>query len=146
MIRSGKSKDPDHVTLDALMASTHVFYMTGSRWLGTADRDSDYDFFATSSPELITWLVMLEFQEIDFSQSPYGLDPAIQRVFRKGRIDIQLVESAELRSEMQECLKESGLAMIPNNSRSYSKPDQKSIKALIWRAAWQLVEIGKKFQ
>ena len=128
--------------LDSLNFSQFTFYLTGSRWLECHRTNSDYDFFATNSQEIQSFLKLLDFEELDFDKTSYGLDPGVLKVFRKENVDVQLVESAELRSQMQETMRDEGLAHLVNNL-AVSSGDKKRGKAIIWRSAWKLVELGR---
>lgn len=43
---------------DALNAATFQFYLAGSRWMGGAKPDSDWDFLVQDSTDVRVWLVL----------------------------------------------------------------------------------------
>lgn len=137
MIKYGRKRTETEVTLEAIWASEYTFYQTGSRFLGTAKGRSDHDFFALECDEILTLLKLLEFVELKPNQTKYGLDPGVKSVWRKAKVDIQLVEDPELRSKMQNVIKDSGLGKLFIDS---SMP-KKKVDCIVWRAAWQLAKL-----
>ena len=73
-------------------------YLTGSHFFGTASAVSDIDFFTQNSLVARTALTCAKFK-IHLAV-PYN-DRMVTVVYRKGKIDIQLVVSAEIKSMAQ---------------------------------------------
>ncbi|MEK0326842.1 MAG: hypothetical protein QQN63_14185, partial [Nitrosopumilus sp.] len=101
MIRWGQ-RSVEGIAIEAMNASQFTFYSTGSRFLGTAKKNSDRDFFSLNSPSVITFLNFMEFEKVEPAKNPkYMLDPSISSVWKRGKVDVMLVDDPELRDKMQ---------------------------------------------
>jgi len=116
------------------------FYSTGSRYFGTNSADSDYDFFTTYNTKILSDLITNGFQEIDSMYGKFGngTDPHLLRIFRKGKVDIQLVKDENIKQKVQEVLSKTGLLF--KLSRGQSKTAGKRTAVLIWTSMFQLVD------
>ncbi len=140
MIRWGQ-RSVEGIAIEAMNASQFTFYSTGSRFLGTAKKNSDRDFFSLNCPDVITFLNFMEFEKVEPSTNPsYSRDPSISSVWKRGKVDIMLVNEPELREKMQLILKESKLAYLYKDCSL----DKKMVDSIVWRAAWQLIKAGKE--
>lgn len=99
--------------LKYLTNSPYLFYLTGSRYWGTNDSYSDWDFFVQDSEEVKQYLQNCEFYKIDHEYTDkntihvYGDDPTIDNC----NINIQLVADAQVKNIAQKIIK----ALHPDN-------------------------------
>lgn len=155
MILWGRKRADTAIAIECLAASEFTFNLTGSRYLETSKRESDYDFFAQDSPEVRTFLNLMEFVELkpannhvctsgdgscSKAHDPYALDPSVSSVWRRDKVDVQLVEDRELRVKMQKIIKDSKLGYLYKDCRL----SKKKVDSIVWRAAWQLIKAGKE--
>ena len=86
-----------------LMTSPYEFYLTGSRFFGTAKPNSDWDFFVQqeNSEALESFLKKLGFVQALFTSYK---DMLVDKVYRnmQEKIDIQIVKSAKTKLAVQE--------------------------------------------
>lgn len=94
--------------VDFMTNTSHVFYLTGSRFFGTAKSESDWDFFAPYTQGICNALKKLGFFELTHSSSSYN-DQDTRAVFRYVScdisIDVQLVNDAPRKQRIQEIIK-----------------------------------------
>lgn len=81
-----------------------TFYLTGSRYFGNAQPQSDWDFFCQYSSEVTDWLRENGFQE--HYTDPGYKDSELVCLMRNNavKMDIQLVKDAELKWKVQQLL------------------------------------------
>lgn len=103
----------EHQTLTALSLLVDTkeirFYLTGSRFFGWAKPNSDWDFFTQHSYDANRLLMDNGFRNLtaDLESADgivYPEDPNIVSVWERGRVQVQLVENAELKAKAQELL------------------------------------------
>jgi hypothetical protein len=153
MILWGKKRVDTSIAIECLDASKFQFNLTGSRFLECEQKESDYDFFTQDSPEVRAFLNLMEFQELappknhtctigdgGCMEAHYHLDPSVSSVWRRAKVDIQLVEDPELRLKMQNIIKGSKLGYLFKDCRLAKK----QVDSIVWRAAWQLIKAGKE--
>ena len=146
MILWGRKRADTAIAIECLAASKFQFNLTGSRYLECSQKGSDYDFFAQDSPEVRTFLNLMEFVELKppvptkGADPMYALDPSVSSVWRRDKVDVQLVIDPDLRSKMQKILKESKLGYLFKDCRL----PKKKVDSIVWRAAWQLIKAGKE--
>ena len=94
--------------VDFMTNTGHPFYLTGSRFFGTAKPGSDWDFFAPYTQGICNALRTLGFVELTHSSSSYN-DQDTRAVFRyvspEISIDVQLVNDADRKQRIQEIIK-----------------------------------------
>ena len=81
--------------------SSYMFYLTGSRFFGTANNNSDWDFFVQDSPMLRVFLVKNGFKLDIHTGYDSCLDAA---VYQYKDIHIQCVTDVELKIDVQSCI------------------------------------------
>lgn len=98
------------------------FYQTGSRYWGTPNENSDWDFFVQDSQQVREFLEKLGFN--NNSEATYRGDVCCRAVYvfdlhedRKLRVEVQLVSDAVLKHVVQETLKRRIPEGIPDKSR-----------------------------
>ena len=97
--------------VETLHDSSFNFHLTGSRFFGGVNAESDWDLFVEVSEEVIQFLISIGFEN-DFGLS-YD-DPSIIAVYygycvhhgRLVKVDVQLVGNAELKLEVQRVLQQ----------------------------------------
>lgn len=102
-----------------LQQSSHQFYLTGSRYFGGANLDSDWDFFAEWSIELSAWLQALGFKE---KEVLVYQDETVLQIMLFTDIDainvhIQLVKGASHKNAVQSSLPKALMQKIPHDCR-----------------------------
>lgn len=110
---------PEHV-LDLINCEKFDFFLTGSRYFGTATQTSDWDFFADYSVDLCQWLENSGFRKK--SECDYD-DTTIVKVYSYMGIDVQLVKNKDLKNLAQRVLKKNNL---------FGK--DKQLNRLLWNA------------
>ena len=98
------SQDTLLMDLDILQHSDAHFYLTGSRYFGNYHQSSDYDFFAQYDQAICEFLETHKYKALGCYQSGY-LDSNTSVVYRKGKIDIQLVTNVNMKKWAQEQIK-----------------------------------------
>ncbi len=81
--------------------STHQFYLTGSRFFGGENSESDWDFFAQYKDSLHEDMLNSGFEE----HASYRSHTGVNVVFKKGIVHIQLVENCEEKLLVQNMIK-----------------------------------------
>lgn len=99
-----------HLARRLLQHTDFKFYLTGSRFFGTHRRSSDWDLFVQHSYWAISYLESIGFQPrlpelMDELMSKYVGDPQICDVYELGKVQVQIVQDAELKCLAQEYLK-----------------------------------------
>jgi hypothetical protein len=92
--------------LEVLNELPEVFYLTGSRFFGTAKKDSDWDFFAQDSHSLVQVLIQLGFKVIALSDYK---DKNSALILKMDDVHVQLVKDSALKDRAQKILLESGV-------------------------------------
>ena len=125
-INSGQAAvftDPNALTLAEMEKSDIEFHLTGSRFFGIARIDSDYDFYALLSNGNEAWLREHGFRDITLDGNDYMgyfaqriANNNVAKIYRKGRIDVQLVTDIELKSNIQSLIREAGIMHFLRNS------------------------------
>jgi hypothetical protein len=122
--------------LHQLHASKFDFYLTGSRFFGSANETSDYDFF-TPTTSVVDFLSSLGFNVVC---GEYAGDPNCLCVYRykndKVQIDIQLVRDLQLKQKVQSLIKEHNLLL------GHDKYEAK----IVWTTAFYIVREMLKAQ
>lgn len=90
-----------------------VFYQTGSRYMGCAREDSDWDFMVQDSPEVRAWLHGIGFSDdiLAYAES-YGVDPhrgsqtvaVLQCVDNDHKIQVQLARDVQLQRTVRDVI------------------------------------------
>ncbi len=91
--------------LSILQNSSFNFYLTGSRFFGTASLHSDIDFFTEDCKDVETFLIDLGFTVERFSLYNGNLtDINTAKIYRNKDIavDVQLVKHVEIKKEVQD--------------------------------------------
>jgi len=95
--------------LEELEKSKFQFFLTGSRFFGGATAASDTDFFVQDSEEVRHFLShILQMRKVNTRDHNYH-DTHCNTVYREGKIDVQCVKNAELKSRVQERFREKGI-------------------------------------
>jgi len=92
-----------HEVITQMDRSKFDFYLTGSRFFGGARADSDWDFFAEYSNEVVSFLL-----RIGFRYKPINdyFDSQTVEVLEFGReIDVQLVSNTAIKNIAQEIMR-----------------------------------------
>lgn len=93
------------LTIEEMKKSTVSFYLTGSRFFGGANENSDYDFFASESA--VKFLESLGFVKIPNSGYNDDSTIAVYRLADKsGQIDIQIVDNCHKKNLAQIILRD----------------------------------------
>lgn len=118
--------------------SEFTFYLTGSRFWGNYNYQSDWDFFTQDSPEVRTWLKKFNFVEYS-NDTHYSSDDQCLSVYNfKGssepfdHIHIQVVADVEIKKIIQAIL----IELFPLGFKT--KNDAKAI----WKAAFACHRVG----
>lgn len=119
--------------LTELASSPFEFYPTGSRHLGGARQDSDWDFFVEDSNEVRSYLEEIGFTQIFHNR--YADDPQIVSLFRfswstTSYIDVQVVQDSSKKWLIQQVLDETGA--LRNVTRSQAR--------IVWRTMYELYD------
>lgn len=128
----GKALDETTTTLAEMHSAGYEFHLTGSRYFGRATEDSDWDFFAQSSPSLVEWLDQHGF--ILLNKQMYD-DDNTAMVFRCHNVDVQLQKNATLKCRVQEYLFETGLLTVYSRELRHDSA-RKSYAKRIWNLAY----------
>lgn len=96
---------------DTMRDSEFEFFLTGSRYFGTDNSGSDYDFFVQDCPEIHNWLIKNSFRAI--LNARYGRDSLTVVVYRYRDIDVQVVKNAGLKNVAQIGIKKVTLCPTP---------------------------------
>lgn len=102
MICGGIVGDETQLALAYLYGSQMIYQITGSRFFGNATEQSDYDFFTEYSKEVATDLEANGFKR---DNSWYIGDPALQMLYKRGSVQIQLVNDAPKKEAIQKAIK-----------------------------------------
>lgn len=104
--------------LHEMQNSNIHFYLTGSRYFGGWNNESDWDFFVESSPDAISWLIKNNF-ELDLESSDYR-DNNTLAVYKhkKWDIHIQVSQDAALKAQVQSAIYEKFLTTYRNMSKN----------------------------
>lgn len=133
-----------------LLKSDQQYYLTGSRYFGGVNDNSDWDFIAKNCNEVLTELVDMGFLEVD--HSTYN-DPTVAMVMRLGRegyrttIDVQLVDKLETKLFIQNVLKNHWLENGMPNKKTDRNRDWHLVHAVIDALPWSndyIHEYGKQ--
>ena len=121
-------KNQPYTIHDELRNSKFEFYLTGSRYLGGANDNSDWDYFTQNSPGVRDFLQRLGFKH---DLSGYYDDPLIVSVMCSGDVHVQLCLNVESKERVQWTLKNNGVRFdrIPKDQARR-----------IWAACLQLYE------
>ena len=106
------------------------FYLTGSRYFNNTTSDSDWDFYTTFCAGAVAYFKTHDWVETDC----YSFDN-VERIFRKGGVDVMLVQSVKKTTLIQESLK-----VFPNFTYA-----TKENRTLIWDFAYHLFDAGVSF-
>ena len=121
--------------LTAFEQSQFEFFLTGSRFFGGADLDSDYDFFVAKSDSLESWLRELGFvtdQDVAYTDDPTFSTVLILNTV-EGVIQVQLIEENQLaRKELVQRL------LFKRYGRR-GLPGDKNAKRELWHMAYLIV-------
>ena len=120
--------------------SDHGFALTGSRFFGNHNDNSDYDFFANYEKKVIDFLERLGFKQI--TVDTYR-DSQIVRIYRRhfesqGDIDIMLVHSFRIKAQAQHIL---STLQLDWNSVKKCAP---STMTQLWESAYRLAACSQK--
>src|SRR5690606_2474031 len=92
-----------HEVITQMNRSEFDFYLTGSRFFGGAQADSDWDFFAEYSNEIVSFLLNIGFR---YKPTNNYFDRQTIEVLEFGReIDVQLVNNATIKNTAQEIMR-----------------------------------------
>lgn len=92
-----------HEVITQMNKSEFDFYLTGSRFFGGAQADSDWDFFAEYSNEIVSFLLNIGFR---YKPTNNYFDRQTIEVLEFGReIDVQLVNNATIKNTAQEIMR-----------------------------------------
>lgn len=81
--------------VNLLHLAPHTFYPTGSRYLGGARPDSDWDFVGPATLEVEAWLLQLGFKDMDLKGNYIGTDATrkmLNHVSPEGEVQVQLAD------------------------------------------------------
>jgi hypothetical protein len=134
-----KPQTPQHEILEQLENSAYTFYLTGSRFFGTSNEFSDWDFF-TDSEEAIPELRSLGFNKLNALVYGEGEDnlQELKSVYRHPvGIDIQVVEDVNKKNAIQSALNGTIFVQCINDANKIGRVD-------FWRAAYNLFNAGFK--
>lgn len=98
-----------------LLAEPTKFYLTGSRYFGTATPESDWDFFTQHDVTTAKWL---EANGWHVESESYAQDPIMVAVYRKGITHVQLVGDVRVKSHLQNRLKWIFRELKPNKTQA----------------------------
>lgn len=85
--------------------SEFLFYLTGSRYFGTAQPESDYDFFVQYDTKVCEFLAHRGFSSKYNSPTHYRDSELVAVVHNNGlNIDVQMVKDAVLKNSIQEMI------------------------------------------
>ena len=118
-----------HPVLCALVQQDQVFHLTGSRFFGGANGNSDWDFFTEDTKAVVSFLKSHGFEIVPTS---YSEDIQISRVMRLDadyQFDIQLVSDVDLKLRAQTYLK----SCFPSGL-----PGTKSDRKQLWKMAYEI--------
>jgi len=112
--------------------SNQEFYLTGSRFFGTHNENSDWDFFTEDCPEVRKELENLGFVE---EQNSYS-DDLTNKVYvhQSARIHVQCVKNVWAKTVIQDCIAE-----LSNEIPSFLKNASKSRKKWLWQTLVNLI-------
>ena len=116
--------------IQCLHESNYDFHITGSRFFGGIHDDSDWDFMCSSSTEVEEFLTRLGFENI--SAEEYNGDETIDKVFRFGTVDVQLIHNLERKLYVQGLLKQLYPAGLPGD---------KDTRRFIWQNTAKLLHL-----
>ena len=99
------------------------FYLTGSRFFGWANANSDIDFYTENSPEVKKILKDMGFEELPGgyeTRSNYLKDNQTLSVMRHrtAKIDVQIVYDVEVKTEAQRILEQT-IRVYPDFERGF---------------------------
>ena len=130
---------PVNGVLDQMRASNWDFYLTGSRFFGNSNLESDWDFFTEDNGKVVDFLWDLGFTIIPFNEMVAKMDdctyydPSVRTVLvHDTGIHVQVLrpEFVSLKKQVQQCMKGSTTyRLLPK--------DQKRRQ---WALAWELLE------
>lgn len=88
-----------------LSHSYYKFYLTGSRYFGFSEADSDWDFFTGDTPGVIDYLKVSGFTRI--SMKPEWLGQNTVGIWKHDcKVEIAVQKDVEMKKKAQEYLKE----------------------------------------
>jgi len=109
---------PTQLILNQMEQSEFYFHLTGSRFFGTNNYDSDYDFFAQQDKCLDIFLENLGFEQ---QINPKYRDCSICTVWQLHDIHVQLVKNASQKERLQQKLKELNIFRWAGSSKEGRK-------------------------
>lgn len=126
-------------TLGILVNAPFRFYQTGSRYFGTPNAESDWDFFTAMYDDkgncfgIETFLRNIGFIKCGKEQAEKYNDNITVAVFAKDNVHVQIVSNINRKIAMQNILKASGLL---------STRIDKSVAKMLWTVAyWATTDI-----
>jgi hypothetical protein len=124
--------------LQELEFSEFPFHLTGSHYFGTACMGSDVDLFAEDTEEISEFLISIGFKEekkskaINSNPKYHSRIQGVNRVFKhQCRVHVQLVEDANLKTEVQEIIRDRKLLANVQNKLDAKK---------IWDTVYETVK------
>ncbi len=103
MIANSAEPSKNKTALDLIRESEHQFFLTGSRYFGGYNKDSDHDFFAQDSHTLRGWLEDNQFTE-DHPASYNDKSCVAIYAHAYESVHIQLVNDVGLKADAQNLL------------------------------------------
>ena len=119
--------------LTKLSESSNQYFPTGSKYTGTDNSQSDWDFFAQDCPEVRNELESMGFQLLHGEYYGDNCTNAVMRIhYQSSWIDIQLVNDVEVKTQAQNLLESLGLLSEFHG--------QKQKRRELWNAAYAYVQ------
>lgn len=110
------------------------FYLTGSRFFNTNNKNSDYDFFVEDTPGVRQFLKSLGFEKLNNSTYLDNNTIIVYRYMsRKNHIDIQIVVDAVKKQSVQNIMKYNDF--ILTGDKTYAKT--------VWNTLMSIYDAGK---
>lgn len=125
-------KTDEFQTLITLQQLPVDLYLTGSRFFNPKC-DADFDFFCQNTPEIQSLFKSLGYADI--TSRFYEGCCQVVKVYRKGKIDVQLVQNAILKQQIQQQL----LSFYGTRFNNFPKSERK----IYWRLAYAIAEAAK---
>lgn len=118
--------------LSILENSAFEFHLTGSRFFGSHQINSDYDFFTENAEDCEEYLIENGFR----TRRTYKNMVGIAKLYELGKVQVQLVNGAKLKNKIQDALKK-----IHSNFGELDKRD----RTYRWRLAYAIAnELNKE--
>lgn len=109
--------------------SPFIFHLTGSRYFGTSTPESDFDFFIEWTEGLEPWLISHGFK---LDSQTYSGDPSFVKVYKSENVDIQIVDNAKIKEQIQRRLFPLFKELTPN----------KELAKKLWHLCYHLYNDG----